>query len=455
MLIEDNDWLLLTDPWQSSTSFDSWVSNPPSFLNEDLFANFLNVYSATSGRDKVGIVISHPHDDHCDDLFLKKLNSDIKIFIPNYETKSARKRVLRNNFKDITEINDASKVSFGPFSLTANIIEKTGAEEDAIIGIFTDEYSFVHGNDNSCQISDECIDFLKSQMKSPGKKFFASQTNIANGFPFVYPQYREAMSEDALNTFVKQKITKSIQVAIKNATRCGCDEFIGYAGYTAPIPYIKKRGRAGFFYPSPQNIKKLNLSWGNLRLNEIMPGDTLLLPSGSRETALWNRLADPENLFKSFAISKVESETPKKNRVCQSILGDQDYSDAANFYLSSFNDFLLGKFRNKLPQELDGKTLQITLKESSVISQIKLGDKNPTHTENPPNKEVLLDKDTFIKLMNGTYSFESLYIGFLAEFTRNPPEVFNAHLMNFLCAFGYYYRDRLREDFRKLSPNFF
>ena len=67
-LIEYDSYYLLLDPWPTeSLSFDSWKTHPPCFIDSNILASFVN-----SSDDKSGIIISHGHDDHCDDSFLKK-----------------------------------------------------------------------------------------------------------------------------------------------------------------------------------------------------------------------------------------------------------------------------------------------------------------------------------------------------------------------------------------------
>ena len=119
-------------------------------------------------KDKAGIVISHGYDDHCDDAFLKKLNSTTQIFFPNYKSKGAKRRLVSNGLDRINEINELEFINFGPFNLTSFIIEEY-SEDDAVFIIETKSYIFVHANDNSVKFPHNLIKFIIKIAE--GKKF--------------------------------------------------------------------------------------------------------------------------------------------------------------------------------------------------------------------------------------------------------------------------------------------
>ena len=58
---EFNDMTLLTDPWVISNAFGGWYQMP-SPRSQDI----LNIIDTD---ERMGVIVSHGHDDHCDDWF--------------------------------------------------------------------------------------------------------------------------------------------------------------------------------------------------------------------------------------------------------------------------------------------------------------------------------------------------------------------------------------------------
>ena len=120
LLLQHDGHYLLLDPWPSEfLSFNSWKSHPPCFLDNNILASFIN-----SSDNKLGIVISHGHDDHCDNNFLKKVNSSTPVFFPKYKSKGLSKRLEQNNLDNISELSSLQNISFGPFKLSVNSLIK-------------------------------------------------------------------------------------------------------------------------------------------------------------------------------------------------------------------------------------------------------------------------------------------------------------------------------------------
>ena len=67
---------------------------------------------AESNKDKFILLISHGHDDHCDDDYLKLFPSEIKVVIPKFNSPGLRKRVEKAGLKNIIEVEqDVIKVT--------------------------------------------------------------------------------------------------------------------------------------------------------------------------------------------------------------------------------------------------------------------------------------------------------------------------------------------------------
>ena len=59
----------ITDPWYISNAFGSWVQAPS--------PNAIDIYDLVDTDEKIGVVVSHGHDDHIDDWFISKHLIDI------------------------------------------------------------------------------------------------------------------------------------------------------------------------------------------------------------------------------------------------------------------------------------------------------------------------------------------------------------------------------------------
>ena len=443
LVLEWDKYFLLLDPWPSdSLSFDSWKPHPPSFLNNDLLAAFINV----SG-ERAGIVISHAHDDHCDDVFLKKVSSSTAIYFPNYKSKGGLKRLSGDGLENITEINKLEYTSFGPFSLATYIIEEH-SEDDAVFIIKTDEYIFIHANDNSVKFPKELIDFINQDVGSR-KIYFASQTGIANGYPYCYPQFLDDKNKEEISNIVIKKTKNTIQIAVDNANLLGADHFITYAAYTISMPLLKKyNGEISQFFPSPKNLKKLELIWGQLNLLDFVPGDTLDLKTDEVIRPFWlkeNSIEELADELKEQRLRDVKSfselSTYKINQFPE--VNTEELMGYVKHYLNGFYTFVL-KLDDFWKDEILNKLLEIKIESVGLVTlNLKDGSILYGSSGNQPNKKITIDRETCLLLMCGFYNFESLYIGHHALFERYPLERFNHELMMQLQVYGYVYQKRL------------
>ena len=73
---------ILTDFWNTSPAFGSWLPTALPFYNPTYLASL-------SFEDNFYLVISHAHDDHIDDDYLKKyFNQKMKIIINEFPSPS-------------------------------------------------------------------------------------------------------------------------------------------------------------------------------------------------------------------------------------------------------------------------------------------------------------------------------------------------------------------------------
>tara|TARA_B100001989_G_scaffold3713_1_gene2463 strand:- start:5669 stop:7111 length:1443 start_codon:yes stop_codon:yes gene_type:complete len=443
LVIEYEDFFLILDPWPSDEfSFDSWKPHPPCFLNDDILSAFIN-----GSKEKAGIIISHAHDDHCDDYFLKKISASTNIFLPNYKSKGSFKRIKSNNLENIKEINHLNFLDFGPFSLSSYIIHDK-SEDDAVILIKTDKYLFVHANDNSTAFPEDLNNFIKENSKDR-ILYFASQTGIANGFPYCYPQILNLDEKKEINNIALNKIKRTIQIAINNANIVGADYFITYAAFTISMSLLSRyKTNINQFFPSPKNIRKLNLEWGLTSLLDFVPGDTLDVNTQKIDRPFWLRNTTIEEIAYQIKNKRLNDIDSFNEEIIELTSYFSDISAERLIYY--IKNFLMGfykytcKLDNNWKNEILNKILEINIdKIGKATIDLSNGNFIKLKNDSQPNKRILINKDICLLLISGHFNFESLYIGHFALFERFPPHKYNFELMHQLSVYGYIYQKRL------------
>ena len=182
-LIQNNDNIILTDPWYKKPAFGSWLSIPPSIYNPVYFI------ALAESNPNFCIVISHGHDDHLDDDFLSLMPEKTNVLIPKFDSVGVRKRLERCGFKNIKEF-DSSGMDFNGVTYKSYIF-KDISMDDAFITIDTDEFIVAHGNDNWQTLPSDVFSSVFDDFSNHTKpnRLFMSQTNMADGFPLIYENY--------------------------------------------------------------------------------------------------------------------------------------------------------------------------------------------------------------------------------------------------------------------------
>lgn len=455
LILEYEGYFLLLDPWPSeSLAFESWKPHPPCFLNENILAAFIN-----AADDNAGIIISHAHDDHCDDSFLEKIQSTTNVFYPNYKSKGSLRRLHNNGLDKVIEVNEMEFISFGPFSIATFIIEEH-SEDDAVFVIKTDDYTFVHANDNSVPFPETLIDFIIS-VSDGNKIYFASQTGIANGYPYCYPQFFMEEDRNVLQDIAIAKTTRTIQVAIDNANAVGAQNFITYAAYTISLPLLEKyKGSVSQFFPSPHNLKELELQWGSLKLLDFVPGDSLQTVDDEVKRPFWLKHHGVEKIATQLLAFRARTLTPVRDRFINELssLPEVNSKDLLNYLRRYLDGFVkhVSNLETFWKDEIVNKRLLFSIKGvGHVCIDLYSGSYLTEPYDKDVNKKIEIDREVALLLLAGTFNFESLYIGHHALFERFPREKYNHELMMQLQVYGYIYQKRMvpKELYSSISSN--
>ena len=418
MLLKGEDGYVLTDPWLGSYAFETWKSNPPIFLNEGLFKSFLECLIA---EDKLVILVSHGHDDHCDDAFIKELPNNARIVIPKFKSPGVRKRLESLGKLNISEIGEG--ISIGEWTFNQHIFSDH-SHDDACIEVKNDSFYFLHGNDNSFAFDDITVKKIRLNSQGLKYKYYASQTNIANAYPYRYPQF-----ESNYVDISREKIKRTIGYVIDNAERIAIDNLISYAGYTQSYILLDK----DTFYPNPENVNELISEITDIRFMDFEPGDVINAGQGiikSFYSEFLEKIA--RNSHYLFSDRSIDMSNDKVNV--------ENIKDNLKDFLAKFAEFYHARLDMLDPiieETSKLKKLTIRLQDIALESSVLLGG---DHNKGIDNHLIIeLNSSIFQSVIEKQINFESVYIGFIGKFYRYPVDQYNHDIIHLLNSFGYKY----------------
>ena len=433
LLININRKIILTDFWNTSPAFGSWLPSTLPFFNP--------VYLASLSFEKnFYLAISHAHDDHIDDYFLKNyFNKDMKIILNEFPSPSLKKRLNKLGFQNIFTIPNRQIVKFDDFEVIT-IFDETISNDDAGITFRNQNYCIHHGNDNWFKLKEHNLIKLKEFSKN--RKFlYCSQTNSASGHPMSYPQYGSSMKSELFN-----KVKKMVLTGLENVKNLGADYFLPYAGYSKS--YVKeKEYHLNAFDPIYENLIKLikNEKIENLdKMINIFCGGTFDLERG-KVTYPFN--FDPERLIKI-----TESYLIKENFIKQCDSYNEKFTnytinkEKLDDYLNKFYDFVknyLKRFPNFYPT-ITAKKICFELvnpnNKEKITKTLHIGNGEILDSD-ISNKKFIIPSNLFNALYEKKIVFENLYTGYEAEVMRYPLEEYNRDVIMYIDMYGYKYKN--------------
>jgi L-ascorbate metabolism protein UlaG (beta-lactamase superfamily) len=141
---------LLLDPWHTRPAFGSWLPNFHQYVNP--------TYIAALG-EKLTILISHAHDDHCDDELLALFDKKTRIVTAKFHSGSVRRRLEALGFTNILECPEEG-IELESLQINS-FVNREISFDDALYSISLVDCLIIHANDNWFQLSES----IKSQLK--------------------------------------------------------------------------------------------------------------------------------------------------------------------------------------------------------------------------------------------------------------------------------------------------
>lgn len=189
---EYNGMICVTDPWYISNAFGSWFPCPSPYKSA--------IFDLIDTDEKLCVVVSHGHDDHLDEWFIKHHLKDKTFFCSKFQSPGLENRLSKS--LGVTTKPIGSGERFGDF-VFKQFVNPNFTEYDAVITIETQDYLIIHANDNWHKWPVDMASEIKkvSDQYDEDSVFFLVQFGIADCFPVNYKGFSD---EECLN-IIKQR----------------------------------------------------------------------------------------------------------------------------------------------------------------------------------------------------------------------------------------------------------
>ncbi len=434
--LKDSKYTFLTDFWNQTPAFGSWLPSALPFYNPTYLAGL-------SYKPNFFLVISHAHDDHIDDYFLKKyFNKDMKIIINKFPSPSLAKRVKQMGFDNVILID--KEKDFKDFQVMSVVDERMSNDDSSLV--FRDKkYCIHHGNDNWFKLRKDNLKKIKIFSKNR-ILLYAAQTNSASGHPITYPNLKDRQK------LLKDKVKNMLLTGFENTKNLNANYFLPYAGYSKA--YVKgKNYQDEAFDPTYENllnlINKGDKVTNKKKLVNIFPGGSLNLKNG-KVTYPFNY--DPNDIIKiTDKYMHGEKVIEKCDTFNQDFNLELDKPEYVSDYLKEFNTFV-NQYLERFPKfypEVIGKKLRFTIvnkNNEKIMSSMEIGSGALCDNKTTVNKEFIIPSNLFRAVVEKKIVFENLYTGYEAEINRHPINEYNRGILIFLDMFGYKYKKSISNN---------
>lgn len=428
VLVKYDGEFLLCDPWFETPAFGSWLPVPALFCHP--------TYLSALG-DKLRILISHAHDDHCDNAFLKLFDSGTHVFSSDYPSHSVKKRVARSGLRQF-QTADRHGVRTGPFEIRSFRSENYSTE-DALYTIRTPDALIVHCNDLWNAMEPDVENALREQVRLAGSNntLYMTQTNSSSGFPLTYQNF----SPEEKQAQLEKKVERMITQGLTNAATVGARYFLSYAGFAGIFVKDKPEYNALNLFPTPHFIERRcrHAIPETLKILDMLPGDVFdfesVRPSFFRESLQWERWkkACDDYYELSGVTTNCGAFTPTEQ------LPSPTRGELQGF-LSEFDSFAVERAtKTGFHKTILGKTFGIEIADDSVTASVCFGDGVSDSIEEC-DKVMRVSGTNMTAVIRGQMLFEGLYTGYLAEFRRKSIESYNRDIISYLVLFSYHYK---------------
>jgi hypothetical protein len=434
ILIHCADSFILTDPWFERPAFGSWLPVPPMAIHP--------AYIQTLARctHNFMIVISHGHDDHIDDEWLANFPKDVLVLIPKFPAPGTRKRIEVLGFKKIIEIPEQEiRINNTRFCAFFN---PEISRFDAIVSIDTGDSLIIHANDNWKPLTLNNREALSVLVKRYGSErtCYLSQCNMADSFPYVYPQYNAQEQKSIANSRV-ENITRS---SLKNAAQIGARYFLNYAGHTKTFDDYNPHMLELTGFRDHQFLQTLALLEGldSIEVLDMVPGDSF---DFVRVEKLFGMRLD-ESILKEESVSYYRSYGVDKRcdtyRLPVPNIASDSIAKMAEKFLFLFYHFIIERAKKiNFRPEIMEQSISIVCDEFNLYYTLMIKDGLIIKSESKIEKHTIFDIPSrlLVPILRGELNLENVLVGGQCKVYKYPKDFYNGAIIFWLSMFAYFY----------------
>jgi hypothetical protein len=421
LLISHDGEYIYTDPFYAHPAFETWLPSPPMYIHPAYLA------AISRSTPNFSILISHGHDDHCDDKLLG-LFKHCRAYISPFDSPGLRNRLKRIGFETIVELAE-TPIQAGVFELSA-FINRDFSLDDSIQVVNAPDLSVVHANDCWWPLLEAHRQAIAGQLRP--KALYASQVAIADGYPLAY----SCFSDEEKRERAAGRVRKHIQATLTNAADVGAQGFLHYAGHVK-IFSENEQVNAGSGFVSTRFIQDNAPAGAAVEVLDMVPGDTF--EDGGVTLGLGRELYT-EEAIKAASVDywKAYGELRYK----------QPSEQVTDDWLRERLAIFAREFRAYVEKAAVGKGFRQDILQSKIIFHIAgLASEEVAFSQYAdPGRidlEVTFSPTVAGQVLSGTLNFEACYIGCLGSFSVTPKTHYNGHAVRWLNMFGYVWINRI------------
>ena len=422
------------------------------------FQQYIHPTYLSALGDNLAVIVSHGHDDHCDDDLLKIFDPSTTFIVPNFKSPSVIRRIQRLGFVNVIplELGECQPLEIHNSRFQINgFINPEFSDDDSVITIATESGLVVHANDNWVPFTNSIAESISNRIQATESQrgYLFTQTNSASGYPLSYKNLKHDPAD-----ILRQKVRKMIEGGIKNAQVLGLSKIFSYAGYATP--YVKGNDYQNLsLIPTPRVIKSdilENSALGNQFVEDFYPGDVLSLASGNIEKAFISSNSYTDCSVKNAAEKYYETYQCFPEDYLRFSDNEAVSEEELNWFLTQFGQFVSKKVsQNDVKyHDLIGKTFTLEVVDVSVRGTILFDDTCKIYALSDgehSNKTCSVERSSVLKsIFKGETLFESLYNGYLGKWSRHPEDVYNKDIVMMITMFTYFYKNRVVKDYLKM-----